>query len=122
MPIPGSDCPDLTVISADARWEYGPIEEVILNINFAVKNVGTGVANNVKVCVRAGSASTTVNAGIMAPGNTKHLQATLTLPPSYAGPFPISVTITADCNDRITECSETNNERHITVNYGDTCP
>ena len=114
-------CPDLIILRLTGCWGFDSQKRPFARVDVWVKNLGTETASNVQVCITAASQSTTVSAGTMPPGSTKHVTATVYLPVGTPA-FPISVHVVVDCQDKIEECDETNNSANLTIGRADRCP
>ena len=113
-------CPDLVILRFTGCWNYDAKQRPFAKVDVWVKNQGTVAAYNVQVCVTADGQSTIVSAGTIAPGFTRHVNVVVYLPVGTL-PFPLSVHVMVDCQDKIEECDETNNTANFTIGRADMC-
>lgn len=122
-PGPGEEtgCPDLTVIRLSACWQYTPRQEIEVVVTAAIQNIGTAASAGFWVCTQAGSASTMDYFASLGKGDVVTVSVTLTVGSPGMLPFPVPVTVFADCFYQVTECNESNNESSVSVGRASTC-
>ena len=102
------ECPDLIVEITDLECTLEREYEVTITVD--VTNIGTVVANNVRVEVEADSENDTDLHAFINPSQTRTSTFTFTFGVNSPPPCPLPVTATADPFDSILECDEDNNE------------
>ena len=102
------ECPDLIVEITEVECEVE--REYVVTITVDVTNIGTVVANNVRVEVEADSENDTDLHAFINPSQTRTSTFVLTFGINSPPPCPLSILATVDPFDSIVECDEGNNE------------
>ena len=107
-PGTADECPDLIVEITRLECTVGREYEVTVTVD--VTNIGTVIANNVRVEVEADTENDTDLHAFINPSQTRTSTFTLTFGINSPPPCPLPVTATVDPFDSIVECDEDNNE------------
>jgi len=103
--------PNLWVTNVTGCWDWSSDgqEHVIARVSGTVHNGGQASASNVKARLMAGGKTTWASVGTISAGGQKTVSATIDVGAYDSVSWPVSISVTADHTNSITEADETNN-------------